>query len=188
MSWEFFDAFQEIYMEDKTINFPQTISSMRPPYTIPKEESNPYPSPSKSFAPQPCSSQLLAPLPFPVQLQSPQPCSSQSFLAQPSTSTTIPISDKVSTTGFVPNVSSERHSPHPCIPDVSPPPYRSTPTKSSKKTEKATRMRSLYRYRQRQLQIEKKRVEELQLLRRAIERSNELQEERNQLLRGFLNK
>lgn len=58
----------------------------------------------------------------------------------------------------------------------------STPNNSSK-----IRNRSLYTFRKKQLDIEEKRVQEIELLRKAVTESNEIQRERNELLKKLIN-
>lgn len=67
-----------------------------------------------------------------------------------------------------------------------PTPSEETPKRSN--TEKAIRNRSLYNFRKKQLDIETQRVEEIKLLRKAVEQNNEIQERRNAILEMLVEK
>lgn len=54
-----------------------------------------------------------------------------------------------------------------------------------KKQEKAQRSKQLYGLRKKQLDIEELRTKELQILRKAIEEHNQIQKERNEIMKSF---
>ncbi|KAI4469693.1 hypothetical protein MML48_1g00942 [Holotrichia oblita] len=173
ISWKYFDAFENIYFDDRSVCFPPTIGSTRITKSntasvvlSTQQNSNPFTSQysSENFLPtastsEPSSSTFASSEPI-----SPQPCFSKRPLSQLPISTPLPPTPQ-------PSIES---SPNPCN------------GKISKRTDKSSPMKNLYQLRQRQIDIEERRVQELQLLRQGMERSNKLQEERNELCKEFL--
>lgn len=148
VSWEYFEDFEDIFREDKTVNFTETVSSLRS-------------EPSCSLIASGTSHDIPD--------------------VQPSTSTSQPNTDVLDTVDSNVSIISLETTPHV---------YQSTPKKNMKKstTGQAVRGRHLFAFRKKQLEIEERRVEEIIKLTKAIERSNEIQEERNIILRQLVNK
>ncbi|KAI4469667.1 hypothetical protein MML48_1g15685 [Holotrichia oblita] len=148
ISWEYFDAFENIYFDDRNVYFPPTIGSMEITKSNTESEilsaqqnSNPSTSQhsSENFLPtastsEPSSSKFAFSEPI-----SPQSCSSKTPLSEPPISTPLPPTPQ----------SSIESSPNPCNGKV------------SKKNDKSSGMKNLFLLRQRQIDIEERRVQEL---------------------------
>lgn len=166
VSWEYFETFEDIFANDMTINCCSTFSSMQRGTETTANESfqqdHEVTALTNLFSDFSNNFSILTSLsassisPF-------QPIHSPS----PSSSSSVP--------GFTSDVLTPS-------PNVTP----SVLTEKSERSEKSTRMSSLYNIRKKQLDVEEKRVKAIMELKTSIDNSNKIQQERNDLLRNLL--
>ncbi|XP_050516598.1 uncharacterized protein LOC126891464 [Diabrotica virgifera virgifera] len=165
VSWEYFDIMEDIFGEDKTINIGHTISSMI-------EETVP---PSLNI---PTTSTGIRDILSPIDIAQPGTSSTSVEALQPSlfqeVSTPTTLIAETPKEALQPSLFQEVSTPTTLIAE--------TPNKKSK----AQKGRIIYGLRREQLIVERERVKEIKLLREAVEKSNKIQEERNELLRKLL--
>lgn len=171
VKWEYFEAMEEIFSEDKTINIGHTLSSFPACTSItptqPLETNNVCHTLSSIRGTTACTN---------ITPTEPLEHQSSDLLLQPSF-----------------NKENECHlmSKQPLTTTNIPSTYIPTPNSSGirmKKPEKAQRSKQLYGLRKKQLDIEELRTKELQILRKAIEEHNQIQKERNEIMKGLLKK
>ncbi|KAK4879177.1 hypothetical protein RN001_007323 [Aquatica leii] len=108
--------------------------------------------------------------------------------SQPLAEVFTAIQGGASTTTWVPKQLVATSISSPQLPGCSSNSAPTTPSSSALKTTKNLRSRTLYSFRKKQLDIEEQRVKQIDLLRQAVERSNEIQKERNELLKKLVDK
>lgn len=170
--WEYFEDFQEIYSADKSVHFPQTISSAGP------ISSSIIPIASSSVIPVSSSSVI------PIASSSIVPVTSSSLV--PITSSLLQLQQLASSPKGV-NLAG------PSTPKNSAGPSNATDflfssARDEEKCNKRIRNKNLYSMRKRLADLEEKRLEELTRIRLAIEENNRIQRERNELLKQVINK
>lgn len=148
VKWEYFEAMQRIFEEDKTINIEHTISSMPKSTSVMSTEA------STSSSSTPLNVNII----------------NNSTLRGPNLSSfsggvDVPSLEPIQ--GLLSPLAVEQE-------QVTP--------KSGKGKKQIERGKQLYGLRKKQIEVEESRVKELQLLRKAIEESNMIQRERNNVL------
>lgn len=156
ISWEYFETFEDIFANDMTINCCSTLSSMLRGDEIPASE---------SFQDEPEVTALT------------QPCDSSNNLYH------------ILTPSLTPSSISPFQPIHPALPgsssNVASPSFSVMPP-ILEGSEKSTRMSSLYNMRKKQLDVEERRIKAIMELKKSLDNSNEIQQERNNLLRSLL--
>lgn len=200
ITWEFYEEFDEIFFDDRTINFGPTLSSLPIPNDsaiLPPQTTTSLPSTSKVI-PSMLASILTPARPeerapsTPMHLTSVTPAMSlDPELFIPSVSSrTVPIpfsSPNYSSSISMPGPSRTPKNSNRSELDLKI--SRSGPnTPSSSKIGVKDKGKRLHEHRKKILEIEIRRTNELQKIREAIEKSNAIQEERNKILTQILNK
>ncbi|CAH1109674.1 unnamed protein product [Psylliodes chrysocephalus] len=157
--WEYYQMFEEIFVDDRTINHGVILSSLPPASSIPPVTALPFPP--------------VSTLPFP-------PVTALSFPpSTASSSSNMQVDNYVSVTEeYGLSTSIQQSTPTVNV-------TTSTPmSKSKKKVEKAREGRGLYRFRNTHLELEARRVAALENLVKELAENNRIQQERNVILKN----
>lgn len=146
VKWEYFESFQEIFREDRTLNPIPVLSSLTSP------------THSKMQIQQlPCA--IPGPSTF---------CQSEISIPQTNVPNEDPSPRRMETQHFLPE----------------PEPSTSTPTTSQLIRRKRKNINDLREYRTKMLELEERRVQALEELVREVKRNNDIQSERNEILKN----
>lgn len=177
ISWEYFDIFEEIFEEDCTINIGSTLSSLNELRENEQEELHTEES-NSSLSYNSEHNRFSSHIPYPINSRSPSPLSlspvssiiySHFFPILDLDDSTLEFQDENSTTDSSTsnNLQNSSHS-------------------TSNNQNRSIRHKGLYALRKEQLQLDAKRVQFLQELVENIDKANQIQERRNELLEQLL--
>lgn len=187
ITWEYFDTFEEIFSDDRTINFGPTLSSMSP---LEKSAS------LRSLA-RPTTSPTFGKIPIPLRLATQsmffKPISPQNYdIATPSTSSFIEDNIVNEVKNSTNNLSSaqlgalNQNSSLDCSPTDSK--HSTTSRVQNKQTCKDMNSKTAYELRKKLLLVEQDRVTAINKLSDSINENNKIQKERNELLKQLVEK
>lgn len=195
ITWEYFDIFEHIFLDDRTINFGPTISSMKPPT----------PS-SSSLSSVPClspptqtPSQLIHPILSSLPSRAPSPSryvrhtspTRNCILEMTKIATFFPdsfdlmcnpFSSSFSYDSFCSSSSSSLTTASECAYEKSPERF------PSRRHRKNNVSKDKYNQRNRLITIENERVTAITELKKSIDESNRIQQKRNEILEKMLQK